>query len=133
MPQLYLYYSLPLLKDSSKGLITNNTPVYSDENLTECVGFMQDYCVHDILDGKFISPISPIKYLPDHKVKVLHLNPSFDSPQKCFTIEYLANTLQPIEATIKHRQNMPRLQKVVRYITKVTDKESFGKLELTIN
>jgi len=132
MPQLYLYYSLPLTKQHFKGVISNSTYLYSDENLTEPVGVMQDHCVHDMLDDKFITPFSPIKYLPDHKVKTIHLNPSYDSHKKGFTINYVAHTLEPIEATIIHKQNMPRLQKVSRYITRVTETESFGKLEITI-
>jgi len=132
MPQLYLYYSLPITKEPFKGVISNSTYLYSDENLTEPVGVMQDHCVHDMLDDRFITPFSPIKYLPDHKVKTIILNPSYDSPKKSFIINYVANTLEPIEATINHKQNMPRLQKVSRHITKVTITECFGKLELTI-
>jgi hypothetical protein len=132
MPKLYLYYSLPLSKEPVKRIISNPTTVYSDEQLTEPVGVMQDYCVHDILDASLITPLVGIKYLPDNKIKVVHLNPSFDSPQKCFSVEYVANTLQPIETTIITKQNMPKLQKVVRYITKITETETFGKLELTI-
>ena len=132
MPQLYLYYSLPISKEPTKGVISNPTLVYSDAQLTECVGVMQDYCVHDILDASLITPLAGIKYLPDRKVKIVNLTPSFDSPIKSFVVEYVANSLQPIETTIKHKQNMPKLQKVVRYITKVAQTETFGKLELTI-
>jgi len=132
MPKLYLYYSLPISKEPVKRIISNPTTVYSDDQLTEPVGVMQDYCVHDILDASLITPLVGIKYLPDNKIKVVHLNPSFDSPQKSFTIMYTANTLQPIETTIITKQNMPKLQKVVRYITKITETETFGKLELTI-
>ena len=132
MPKINLYYVLPLSIDSLSGVISNNIPIYSDEQLTEPVGVMHDYCVHVTLDAGLTSSLSVMKYLPDHKVKVVHLNPSFDSPQKSFTIMYTANTLQPIESTIVTKQNMPKLQKVVRYITKVTQTETFGKLELTI-
>ena len=132
MPKLYLYYSLPLSKEPVKRIISNPTTVYSDEQLTEPVGVMQDYCVHDILDASLITPLVGIKYLPDNKVKIVHLNPSFDSPKKCFSVEYVANTLEPIETTIITKQNMPKLQKVVRYITKITETETFGKLELII-
>ena len=132
MPKLYLYYSLPLSKEPVKRIISNTTTVYSDEQLTEPVGVMQDYCVHDILDASLITPLVGIKYLPDRKVKIVHLNPSFDSPKKSFSVEYVANTFEPIETTIITKQNMPKLQKVVRYITKITETETFGKLELII-
>jgi hypothetical protein len=133
MPKLYLYYSLPVNLKPTKGVISNPAIVYSNEQLTEPVGVMQDYCVHDILDASLITPLVGIKYLPDNKIKVVHLNSSFDSTiKKSFSVEYVANTFEPIETTIKYKQNMPRLQKVVRYITKITETETFGKLELTI-
>lgn len=132
MPKLDLHYVLPLSIQSLSGVISNSRPIYSDEQLTEPVGVMQDYCVHETLDAGLTSSLSVMKYLPDHKIKVVHLNPSFDYPRKSFVVEYVANSLDPIETTIKHKQNMPRLQKVVRYITKITQTESFGKLELTI-
>ena len=86
MPKLYLYYSLPVNLKPTKGVISNPAIVYSNEQLTEPVGVMQDYCVHDILDASLITPLAGIKYLPDRKVKIVNLTPSNQEAQKRTTL-----------------------------------------------
>jgi len=135
--KLFLFYKLPLNYNVDN--ITSNecVPIYSDPNFTNIIGQMTSSYSISYDRNNNIHPNNKYPLYLVQKIVEIYPTANDQRQRRFFTIEYVADKLQPIETRIKHKHLFPRLKKVRRIITNFDSTESdnpqsYSMLELTI-